>query len=398
MSPHSRRSFLKRGAAASLAVSAGLLAPRLYAGTPLKSSSRILVGTGKGDGSGSIQAFHWDASSGTLTPEGTAAEITDSTWLELSPDRRYLYVASELSEFQGKPTGAVSSFKFTGPKLELLSQVNSASPGTCQVGVDATGNVLVSVDYGGGSAASFVSQFGKLTGPQWSEHYGGYEERGSPTGPVADRQEAAHAHFASFSPDNRFAFVNDLGGDQIHIYKLDSGSGQLTTTGVYNSKPGAGPRTLHFHPNGKIAYCVNELSASVDVLAWNPADRSLDPIQHVPLLPADEPKTVTNTGCDAVITRDGKFAYFANRGDDFLMSFTVDPKTGKLTQLGDNPRVPSGGTTPRNFRLDPTETWILVANQNSGNLTAIARDPKTGTLAKEGKNVPCPKPMCIVFV
>ncbi len=394
-----RRSFLKRGTAAT--VTAGFLATRLNAyASALKSSSRILVGTGKGEGSGSIVAFHWDAATGTLTPEGEVAQIADSTWLELSPDRKYVYVASELSEFQGKPTGAVSSYKFVADKLQVVNQVNTASAGTCHVGVDQTGNVLVAADYGGGSASSFVSQGGKLNGPQWSEHYGGYEEKGAPggKGPVADRQEAAHAHFASFSPDNRFAFVNDLGGDLIHIYNLDSGSGNLVSSGAFNAKPGSGPRTLHFHPNGKVAYCMNELDSSVDVLAWSASDRSLDSVQRVSLLPAGEDKAVVNTGCDTVLTKDGKFAYFANRGHDFLVGYAVEGKTGKLTLLGEDARVPSGGKTPRNFRLDPTENWVIVANQNSGNLTVIARDAKTGLLAKEGKNVPCPKPMCVVFV
>ena len=61
-------------------------------------------------------------------------------------------------------------------------------------------------DYGGGSAASFKVTDGKLSPLVWSEHY-------TVHGPNPDRQEAAHAHFASFSPDNRFAYINDLGGD-----------------------------------------------------------------------------------------------------------------------------------------------------------------------------------------
>jgi len=403
MSNLTRRSFIKGTAAFSLAASTGAFtAEKVYASTapPLKNSSRILVGTGKGEASGNIQAFHWDASSGSLTPDGVAAALPDSTWLELAPDRRFLYVASELSEFQGKPTGAISSFRLSDGKLQLLSQANSASVGTCHVGVDHTGGVLVSADYGGGSAASFVSSEGKLNGPLWSEHYGGYAEKGAPggLGPVPDRQEAAHAHFASFSPDNRFAFVNDLGGDEIHIYKLDAGSAQLTSVGAYHAHAGSGPRTLHFHPNGKFAYCMNELNSTVDVLIWNANDRALMPIQNVKLLPEDGDKTVVNTGCDTVLTRDGRFAYFANRGNNFLIAFQIDEKTGKLTPLSASPRIPSGGKTPRNFRLDPTEQWVLVANQGSANLSVFPRNPKTGELNPEGKSFPCPTPMCIVFV
>jgi 6-phosphogluconolactonase len=401
MANFTRRSFVKGTAALSLASAASSFnAPRLFASSanPLKSSKRILVGTNKGENSGNIQAFNWDAATGTLTPDGVAATLPDSTWLEVSPDRKFLYVASELSEFQGKPTGAISSFRLNDGKLQPLSQANSASVGTCHVGVDHTGNVLISADYGGGSAASFVSAEGKLTGPQWSEHYGGYAEKGAANGlgPVADRQESAHAHFASYSPDNRFAFVNDLGGDEIHIYKMDTGSAQMLSVGTYNASPGDGPRTLHFHPNGKVAYCVNELASTVKVLGWNENDRALMPIQTVALLP--EGFKGVSRACDTVITRDGHFAYFANRDNDFLISFRVDEKTGKLTPLGENPRTSCGGKIPRNFVLDPTEQWMLVANQDSGNLSVFARDPKTGVLANEGKNVPLPKPMCIVFV
>ena len=102
-----------------------------------------------------------------------------------------------------------------------------------------------------------------------------------------------------------------------------------------------------------------------------------------------------NTGCDTVITRDGRFVYFANRGDDFILACHADPKTGAVTAIG---KTPSGGKTPRNFTLDPTERWMLVANQNSSQIAVFARNPHTGALAAEGKTYDCPTPMCILFV
>jgi 6-phosphogluconolactonase len=231
----------------------------------------------------------------------------------------------------------------------------------------------------------------------WNELYTGYPGHG----PVADRQEMAHAHFVSLSPDNRFVYINDLGSDKIHIYRLNTNTGKLTPAGTFHAEPGYGPRTLHFHTGGKFAYCVNELNSTVTVLAWKAADGSLSPIQTVKLLSEGTPIThgnVTNTGCDAVLTGDGRFAYFANRGDDFLMGFHIDPATGKLSAFSGNPRTSCGGKVPRNFTLDPTERWMLVANQESSNLSVFARDPKTGELAKEGKNYAAAIPMCIVFV
>jgi 6-phosphogluconolactonase len=245
--------------------------------------------------------------------------------------------------------------------------------------------VLLSADYGGGSAASFLVTGGQLSEIVWTEHYTGH-------GPNADRQQSAHAHFASFSPDNRFAYFNDLGGDCIHIYSLNAASAVLTPAGSYKAKPGAGPRTLRFHPNGRTAYCVNELASTVDVLDWNRADGSLTAVKSIDLLP--EGYHGPTRACDTVITKDGRNVYFANRDKDFLYSFRADEKTGSLTPMV---RTNCGGKIPRNFVLDPTERWMLVANQDSNLISIFARNPKTGALADEGKSMAAAAPMCILF-
>ena len=397
-----RRSFLVRSAAFTVAA-APLARYAVAFSKSAKESHRILVGTGKGTTgqfgpSGSILAYGWDAATGTLTPESMAAALPDSTWLAPSRDGKFLYVASEVDQFLGQPTGGVSSFRIHedkhGFKLQQLSQVNSASVGTTQCAVDETGHVVVAADYGGGSVACFASNDGVLTPAVWSEHYDGYE---AGKAPVPSRQEAAHAHYASFSPDNKYAFVNDLGWDRIHVYRLDVVDARITPAGQCNLPPGAGPRTLHFHPNGKIAYCMDEIVSTVTVMRYDPAWGSLTPIQTLKLLPEGS-KPLTSTGCDTALTRDGRFAYFANRGNNFLFSCHVDPATGKLTPFDGDPRSTTGGTTPRNFTLDPSERWVLVANQDSNQLSVIARDPETGKLANEAKSVACPRPMCIVFV
>jgi 6-phosphogluconolactonase len=245
--------------------------------------------------------------------------------------------------------------------------------------------VLLSADYGGGSAASFKVTNGRLSPVVWTEHY-------TQHGPNTDRQQSAHAHFASFSPDNRFAYINDLGGDCIHIYKLNAATAMLTPAGTYHAQPGAGCRTLHFHPNGHTAYCVNELNSTVDVLDWNKEDGSLTRATTIELLP--EGYHGPTRCCDTVITRSGRFVYFANRDNDFLYSFRADPQTGALTPMK---RSNCGGKIPRNFTLDPTERWMLVANQDSNNISVFARNPQTGVLAESGKTITVTAPMCILF-
>jgi 6-phosphogluconolactonase len=370
-----RREFLVTASAATLAAHAS----HSLAATPIE---RVFVASGTPDG---ILAYDWNPVTGELAPAGVAAKISTVDWITFSPGREFLFAAAEVDSFNGKPTGGVASFSVGGGTLRPLSTQNSASPGTCHVALDRTGRVLLSADYGGGSAASFLVTDGKLSPLVWTEHYTAH-------GPNADRQQSAHAHFASFSPDNRFAYINDLGGDMIHIYRLNAATAMLTPAGAYHAHPGAGCRTLHFHPNRHTAYCVNELNSTVDVLAWSKADGNLTFVSRIELLP--EGYHGATRACDTVISKDGRFVYFANRDNDFLYSFKADEKTGALAPLG---RSNCGGKIPRNFVLDPTERWMLVANQDSNLISVFARNPETGVLANEGKSFRAATPMCILF-
>ena len=370
-----RRDFLLTASAATLAAAA----TRSFAAAR---TERVFIGSNKPDG---ILAFDWNPATAELTAAGVAAKIPNADWVTFSHGREFLFVAAEVESFNGNATGEVASFRVDKGALQPLSARNSASKGTCHIALDHSGRVLLAADYGGGSAASFLVTDGELSSIVWQEHY-------TLHAPNNDRQESAHAHFASFSPDNRYAYINDLGANMIHIYRLDAATAQLTPAGEYHARAGAGCRTLHFHPNGVTAYCVNELDSTVDVLRWSRADGSLTLVTRIELLPADYHGPTR--GCDTVIAKDGRSVYFANRDDNFLYSFRADAKTGALTPIG---RTSCGGKTPRNFGLDPTERWMLVANQDSDNVSVFARNPTTGVLANEGKSIAVPAPMCILF-
>ena len=377
----SRRTFLSSASAATIAA---LAAPRLLHSAAPARRTRVFIGSHTPDG---ILAYDWDPVAASLTPAGIAAKVPTVAWLAFSHGHEYVYSASELDSFEGKPTGEVASFRLVGGELHPLSARNSAGTGTCHVAPDHTGRMLLAADYTGASAASFRIEDGKLSEPVWTQHY-------TEHGPNPVRQPTAHAHFASFSPDNRFAYINDLGGDCIHIYKPDPATAQMTPAGTYHGAPGSGARTLHFHPNGHTAYCMDEIVSTVEVLEWHKADGSLTLVNRIELLPAGY-NGPTSTGCDTVISRDGRFVYFANRGDNFLYAFKADFKTGALTPMK---RSNCGGKTPRNFTLDPTEHWMLVANQDSNLICVFARDPETGLLSEDVKSsVEAATPMRILF-
>jgi 6-phosphogluconolactonase len=355
-------------------------APILFVGTQTK-------GTSKG-----IYAYQWDSSSGSLKELGLAAWADNPTFLAFSPDKKYLYAANEIDTFGGAKSGGVSAFSVEGTsgKLQFLNAVPAAGFGTCHVATDHTGHSVFCANYSSGSAASFkVEPNGGLSQPISHFQYSGH-------GPDKDRQEGPHAHRVTVSPDNRFLLVNDLGLDCIHIYKLDAATGVLTPNNPpqWKSKPGAGPRALRFHPNGRFAYCVEEMACAVIVLAWNAQKGTLTEIQSAGIK-TDGFTGATMTGCEIIISKDGGYAYAADRGDDKLVVFKIDPQSGKLSFLQS---VACGGKIPRHIAFDPAEGWILVANQQSDNISILKRDPSTGRLTATTNSFNLSKPQCLVFL
>lgn len=377
----SRRDFIYGSAAVSLATQA--LSEQTQ-------GRLLLVGTQTEKTSKGIYAYAFDAATGELTQTGLAAEVENPTFLALAPDRRTVIVANELNHYDGKRSGAVSSYTLdrAAARLNKINEVASGGGGTCHVAVDHTGRAAFAANYGGGSAASFsLAPDEKLSDAVSFFQYSG-------KGPNATRQEAPHAHRTTVSPDNRFVLVNDLGLDAIHIYKLDPATAKLTPNepAVWKSSPGAGPRALQFHPNGKIAYCVTEMASTVVVLRWDAKTGQLETVQEVGMKPADF-QGITG-GADIVIDQRTRFAYAIDRFDNIAVSFSISPSDGKLTLLD---RISCGGKVPRHLALDPSGRWLLVANQESDNISVLKVDGRIGKISDAGKSFPLSRPQCLVF-
>lgn len=379
-----RRGFIFGSAAFSLAGRVGFSLAEGFGGGGLLLVGAQTSGTSKG-----IYSYSFEAASGELKALGLAAEADNPTFLALGPDGRTVIVANELDTYEGKSGGAVSSYTLdrANARLAKVNEVASLGGGPCHVAFDHTGRSAFAANYGGGSAASFsVGVDGRLSSAVSFFQYSGQ-------GPDTNRQKGPHAHRVTVSPDNRFLLVNDLGLDAIHVYRLDAGTAKLTLNDIpaWHSAPGAGPRALRFHPNGRFAYCVTEMTSSVVVLRWNARPGVLETMQEVAMRPPEFQGTTA--GADIVIDREARFAHAADRFDNIIVTFSISPDSGRLTLLK---RSSCGGEVPRHLTLDPSGRWLLVANQASDNIAVLARDVRTGQLAA-GKSFPLSRPQCLVF-
>ncbi|HEY6371896.1 MAG TPA: lactonase family protein [Candidatus Sulfotelmatobacter sp.] len=350
------------------------------------------VGTYTEEGSKSkgIYAFRYDASTSEITPLGLAAETTNPSWVTLHPSGRFLYAVNEVGNYKGPNSGGVSAFSVdhaTG-KLTFLNEVASRGADPCYATVDQTGKYVLVANYTGGSVAVFpILADGKL-----GEASSFVQHTGKGTNP--ERQEGPHAHSIDLSPDNRFAMVDDLGLDELLVYKFDSAKGSLTPSDPPFAKldAGAGPRHFVLHPNGKFAYVVAEISHTVTVFSNDASTGKLQPIQTITTLPKDF--TGRNDDAEIRMHPTGKFLYASNRGDDSIAIYAIDQTKGTLTPVA---ITHTGGKEPRNFEIDPTGRLLFAANQKSDNIVVFRIDQKTGQLTPTGKVLEVGSPVCVKF-
>lgn len=357
----------------------------------------VYVGTNTGPKSKGIYLFRLQSHNADvsqnilLVPMGLAAETPSPTFLALDEKRRLVFAANEVDTFQGKPSGAVSSFSIdpkTG-RLALLSQQPSMGAGPCQLVLDRTGRNLLVANYAGGSVAVLpVSADGKIGPATCSIQHAGKSVH--PT-----RQTAPHVHCVTLDPANRFAFVCDLGLDKIVAYRFDAAHGILTPheAGTVNTKPGSGPRHMVFAPNGKFAYVVSELSSTVTVYSYDAEHGKLTEVQSESTLPPYFDGE--NTAAEIAIHPSGKWLYVSNRGNETVVLFDVDPDTGHITYTEEQN---TGGKTPRHFSLQPNAKHLAIANQRSDSLLVCRVDDTNGRLKPSGVFSEAPSPTCVVFL
>jgi 6-phosphogluconolactonase len=383
-----RREFLKIAGLGTL----GLALPELaFPGADMRPGELpFYVGTYTSGKSKGIYLYSLNLKSGVLKHVATTERVKDPSYLALGPGHRNLYAVNEGEDFGGKKSGALSSFAIdqrTG-KLKFLNQQPSLGGAPCYVVVDRGGRFVLVANYSGGNVAVLpIRSDGSL-----GEATDLKQDLGSSIN--VERQEAPHAHCIELDPGNRFAYACDLGTDKIMIYRFDSRRGKLIAnkTPWVQVKPGAGPRHITFHPEGKYAYVINELHATVTTFARDRGQGSLKEVQTISTLPADF--SGADTSADIHLSPDGRFLYCSNRGHDSIAAFRIDPRNGKLTFIA---HQSSGGKTPRNFAIDPTGAFLLVANQNSDNIVTFRRDNKTGRLSATDHVAEVPSPVCLKF-
>ena len=357
---------------------------------PRAADALLYVGTyteaGRTDG---LFLMRMDSGSGALRQEDALDVGPNPSYLTIHPNGKTLYSVNEVTETEGRPTGAVRAFGIDAESgaLTWLDEQPSEGGAPCYVSTDIKGRFALVANYVSGTVATLpIDETGALThSSHVVQHVG--------KGPVTARQEHAHAHCIVPHPSNRFVLAADLGVDRVLVYRFDEVTGALQHLEERDAvlPPGTGPRHLAFHPTLPMVFLSGELSSTVTALHCDPATGALRAVQKLSTLPSTF--RGENFPADIHVAPSGRTLYVSNRGHNSVAVFSIGATgTMALQQV-----MATGGDWPRNFSIDPTGRWLLVANQKSGSVVVFARDTSSGRLTATPQRIELASPVCLRF-
>lgn len=313
--------------------------------------------------------------------------LTNPSFLALNRDRSRLYTVHG----DGHEVSVLAIDPANGT-LTLLQTQECGGLNPVHLALDPTGQWLLVSDHlgedrlGGALLVLPVRSDGTL---------GALCQRVVMTGkPGPHRKEQPHAkpHCSVFDPSGKFVAVPDKGLDRVFVFPFRHGVVDTAAQRWVDTRAGAGPRHIAFHPALDTAYVINELDSTVAAYRFDTETGGLLAFQVLSTLP--DSFTGNNTGAGISISKCGRFLYASNRGHDSIAAFAVDSTTGRLAFRG---VTPSLGKTPRFFALDGEQQRIYVLNEDSDSIIVSSLTGKNEAISVVIQRIESSSPVCFVI-
>ncbi|WP_370477772.1 lactonase family protein [Tamlana flava] len=330
----------------------------------------LYVGTYTNEDSEGIYHLQFNTKTGALSNLKLAATISNPSFIAYSPDKKFVYAVDE------GENGTVSSFKIMeNGTLEFINREKTFGGAPCHISVNPEGNKLVASNYKGGNISLYdINADGSLNeASQVFDHN--------------TTDEKSHAHSSQFFGDD--LFVSDLGRNALYQYKLKESKYALESPAIIETTGNPGPRHFTITANGTYIYIINEYGCSItSIEKTNSGFKIIDEDSTL-----DENYKGHNSCADIHLSKDERFLYGSNRGENSIAVFKRNTKNGTLEKIQN---ISVHGNWPRNFTLDPTGKFLLVANRKSNNISVFSINSSTGRLSFL-HDFKAPTPVCLLF-
>jgi 6-phosphogluconolactonase len=353
----------------------------------------ILFYVGSSDGSleRSIFLCELDYSSGQVSIVDSFPGSKASSYLALSPDKDFLYAIDGTQSDPEKKYSSVTSFQVTDQegRLKMMNRQSSEGRGPCHLSCHPDGSHIFVANYSEGNIAAYpLGDDGSISpASDIIQHTGKGPDK---------RQTKAYAHFITADPSGNFILASDLGADKVFIYKFDPESGKLTPNPeqeFFETAPGAGPRHLAFHLTQPFLFIVNELNGTLISCSYDQKTGRIEEIDMESNLPADF--TGNNYPAAVRVHPNGSYVYASNRvGANSISVFRIGG-SGEIERIQVMEEVPAH---PRDFNIDPSGKFLLVAGQQGDAIEIFRIDSNNGKLIRIGQKIQMKAPACILFI
>ncbi|VAX76238.1 6-phosphogluconolactonase [Serratia symbiotica] len=272
--------------------------------------------------------------------------------MAIHPNKPYLYVGV-------RPLFSIISYRIQANGTLRLARIAPLLSSPSYISTDLLGRYLFSASYTGNCVS--VSQI---------------DDNGVVTERIKQIDGLITPHSANIDPTNQRLFVPCLKEDCIRLFNFHL-DGQLTkhVPQSVNTAAGAGPRHMAFFPNGKYAYCVNELDGTVDVLTILKNSSQYRVIQTLDIMPVGF--SGTPWAADIHLTPNARFLYISERAANILTIFHIAEDGSSLSVVGHHVT----DKNPRGFNIDHSGRFVIAACQQSGRIVVNKINQESGGLS-----------------
>lgn len=363
---------------------------------------------GKGDG---IYRFEMDKRDGTLTPLGHMPGVISPGALCLSPDKKYLYAASDTRDFINGEAGTGGGVYAFGvdPRdgaLKYIGQRSSCGVRAVDIRCDYRGEFVLAVNCGSIFCSTSFSKGGDGRYRPEVRHDEGcvtlFSVDGGGFAQVCDRYvlpegAPAHPHGAYIDGDDN-VFVANGGGDTVDVLRLDRAQRKLLPLAAVRAEKGGSPRRVATHPGLPVLYCLHGENAAITAYLVDEKTGALKPMQTASAAP--EGFRGPWRAADMQVSPDGRFLYACGYGQPVIAAFSLDGR-GMLTPLQhfSDGLAASGGFAVRSLAVDPSGRFLLAADLGSDAIVTLGIDAGTGRLSYIGRTAsPSPAGLCFAVL
>ena len=188
----------------------------------------------------------------------------------------------------------------------------------------------------------------------------------------------------------------DNGIDQVRIYRFNERDNKLVQVDAIRCDLESAPRHFRFSNDGRFIYLMYELKNVIDVFTYETGERSpvIEKIQTISTTSTPKPGNLT-AACAMRLSRDGKYIYCTNAGENTVSIYSRDEQTGLLSMIC---CLPISGNYPKDVAIFPDGRHLASVNHDSGTLTFFSVDYEKGLLVMSGRAVEVNEPNCCAIV